>query len=193
MKFIGIAGKKGSGKTTLADRLVAPQFHYRFSFADPIRDACSVLFDDLCINDLALDWMATDKKAIIPSLGKSRRHIEQTLGTEWGRQLIHPEIWVILMRARLLSFVKSYPMTKLIVIDDVRFEDEAAFIRSMGGTIIHLHRPSLQEVDPHASEAGIKFYECDEVLENVGDILTMHKLIEAIVHNAKSSNILSGA
>jgi len=47
------------------------------------------------------------------------------------------------------------PGTK-IVIDDVRFDNEAEFIRDMGGTILEVKRTKLDENnDTHISEAGL--------------------------------------
>jgi len=45
-----------------------------------------------------------------------------------------------------------------IVFDDVRFDNEANFIRSHGGLIIHIDRQvSNMNLDPHISENGIIF------------------------------------
>jgi hypothetical protein len=41
------------------------------------------------------------------------------------------------------------------VVSDLRFENEAAFIRQRGGVVIHISRESATEVNPHVSEAGI--------------------------------------
>jgi hypothetical protein len=36
------------------------------------------------------------KETPLPVIGKSPREIMQTLGTEWGRRLVNPDLWVCL-------------------------------------------------------------------------------------------------
>jgi hypothetical protein len=81
----------------------------------------------------------------------------QTLGTEWGRNTIHPDFWVIIAAQkieRLLGHSYRQGTIRLqAVIDDVRFGNEAEMIRAYGGTIVHIERPGLTAVEAHASEA----------------------------------------
>lgn len=42
-----------------------------------------------------------------------------------------------------------------VVIEDVRFENEAALIRELGGVVVHILRPGMAADDTHASEAGV--------------------------------------
>lgn len=88
----------------------------------------------------------------------------RTLGTEWGRECVSPTVWldVWLAKARRKSFV---------VVDDVRFENEAELIRLVGGQMWRITRPGVERSTEHASEGGLDSWSkftCDIV--NAGTI-----------------------
>jgi len=113
------------------------------------------------INEL----MNEDKEQSIPPFYKSCRQMMQLLGTEWGRDLIHPDLWVIAARAQIERFGDAD-----IVFDDVRFENEAAMIRELGGLIIHVDRLGADDTDRHRSEDGIHDHIADRFIDNDGDL-----------------------
>ena len=157
--LIGITGRARSGKDTVANFIVAAVGGYQYSFADPIRAMLAPLGVDM--SDPY--WQAR-KEEPIPALGVSPRRMMQTLGTEWGRQLINPDLWLIMAHQRLLQ---SGPG---MVISDVRFDNEAAWIRKHGGRIIHVVRPDTKAVEAHASEDGIEVQDTDARLFNSGTL-----------------------
>lgn len=156
--IIGLAGRKQSGKTTAAEYLVKCGF-VRQSFADPIKNMVSTLFKDLG-HEERLSFLLNDgKEFLLPDICKSPRWMMQTLGTEWGRNLIDPDLWVEAARKKVLSTRDS------VVFDDVRFENEATMIRNLGGLIIHIDRGDLV-TDSHASEQGIRDHADDAFIDN---------------------------
>ncbi len=104
------------------------------------------------------------KEDIIPALGVSPRHMMQTLGTEWGREMINPNIWVTMAHQRVLHSGAG------MVIPDVRFDSEAEWVRRAGGQIIHLRRSDAPKIKEHASEAGVTIHTEDLVLTNNGSL-----------------------
>lgn len=168
--LIGIAGRARSGKDTVANFIIAAIGGYRYSFADPIRAMLAPLGVDM--NDPY--WQAR-KEDVIPAIGVSPRRMMQTLGTEWGRNLINPDLWLVMAHQRLL---RNGPG---MVISDVRFENEAAWIRKHGGRIIHVIRPEAKAVEAHASEDGIEMLDTDAQLFNSGTLeelqLTVRELL----------------
>lgn len=157
--LIGIAGRARSGKDTVANFIIAAIGGYRYSFADPIR----AMLVPLGVDMSDPYWQAR-KEDVIPALGVSPRRMMQTLGTEWGRQLINPDLWIIMAHQRLLQNGPG------MVISDVRFENEAAWIRKHGGWIIHVIRPDAKAVEAHASEDGIEMQDTDARLFNNGTL-----------------------
>jgi hypothetical protein len=53
-----------------------------------------------------------------------------------------------------------------VVICDVRFENEATAIRTMGGLILHISRDQAEVVDEHVSEDGIRVHADDYYIPN---------------------------
>lgn len=158
--IIGISGKARSGKDTAAQFLIAHIGGYRYSFADPLR---RMLAAGLGI-DMGDPYWQANKEQDIPAIGRSPRYLMQTLGTEWGRDLVHPDLWVILAKQAL------HRLGPGMVIPDVRFTSEADWIRSIGGRIIHLHRPHGSEVREHQSELGIPMDGNDLLVQNSGSL-----------------------
>lgn len=162
IKLIGLSGKARCGKDTFAQAL-AGQFGYRqYSFAAPIYKMLNALPYLEHINSN----IATEEKEKEHSFyGKSPRRLLQTLGTEWGRSFVDPNIWVWIMED-LLN--KKYDITRhsSFVISDLRFENEAVWIRKMGGLVVRIHRGHEVGVAAHSSEEGFPLLENDVRISN---------------------------
>lgn len=149
IKLVGITGKAGSGKSSLAEELGAEGFR-RYSFASPLKN----MLAQLPYLEHIFSMAALEKELVIPLYGKSPRKMMQTLGTEWGRHLVHPDIWVLIMEALLQNKIDMQISSKF-AIDDLRYPNEAEWIRNNGGLIVHIQRSVDIEVAPHSSEAGL--------------------------------------
>jgi hypothetical protein len=155
--IIGIAGKKGSGKTTLAKIIKKNTSCVELSFADPIKDMLGFGLN------LSNDQLRGDQKEVVDDLyGVTPRHLMQTLGTDWGRS-IDPDLWVNIMREKVDPFGLIS-----VVIDDIRYENEADFIRE-AGVLIHIYRMG-GTVDDHSSESGINVKATDTIIYNNGSL-----------------------
>lgn len=169
--IIGLAGKKRCGKDTVARYLVNYKGFLQDSFAAPIRD----FVGRLC--GYTPDQLERLKEERHPMFGVSPREMMQTLGTEWGRDRISQTIWLDSLVYRVGASIHSR-----IVISDVRFENEAEAIRSMGGTIIHLGRNTTEVVDTHASEAGIYAREEDFYIPNNSSFQDLYNAVEEVLN-----------
>lgn len=172
---IGLSGRAGAGKDTIADMIqeLKPGTE-RLAFADPIR----TMVRSLGIDPIYLRH--PNKEIIVPGLGVSTRHLMCTLGLEWGRNLIDSELWVKLLSMRL-SRLKLVSGT-LCVITDVRFKDEADFVRRRGGKIVNIIRPSLNKSYNHPSEAGIILKSGDFKLVNGGSVGDLRESVKKLLH-----------
>ena len=151
--IIGIAGRARSGKSTAAELLLRLGVgRYLYSFADPIRAMLKAGF----AIDLDTAYWQMRKEDPLPEFGgKSPRELMQSLGTEWGRQMVDPNVWLTLASGALRRGGRG------MIIADVRFANEAAWVRGMGGVILHIERGNAPPVRPHASEAGVPQLEGD--------------------------------
>ncbi len=169
MILIGLTGRAQSGKDSVADYLEVQHGFIGMAFADPIKNAIDVMFGE-DVDD------GRDKEAPIRWIGKSPRELMQTLGTEWGRQMICEDIWVrCLGNAMSENLDTNDPHP--IVIADVRFENEARWIRNHGGKIWLIRRPDAAPVRPHSSEDGIPEELLNGIIDNDGTLAELHKKV----------------
>lgn len=176
--ILGFHGKAGCGKSTAAKYLSKYHGFHVLSFATPIKASLFIMFAPLGLTSEHL----TDpelKEKVIPALGKSPRQLMQLLGTEFGRDLVHPDIWVKIMQSRIDEAV-SKGHTK-IVIDDVRLPNEAAKLVRRIGTIVHLKRPDAKSVNAHSSEAGLEIQPEDSLIINDDELVELYRSLEALV------------
>lgn len=139
MRIIGIAGPAGSGKSTAARNLCAtdPTKFVQASFAYPIKLMMEAGLGVAMDADKTAEWAP----------GVTVRRMYQTLGTEWGRRLINPDVWI-------WDFVRRHGDEKrIIVVDDIRMDNEADLCRRHGA-IVHLMRGEWTR--SHSSENGIE-------------------------------------
>lgn len=182
--LIGLAGPARSGKSTAADHLVRNHLLEHYAFADPLRSGLMEIF-----NLDPDDFEGERKEQTLAWLGRSPRELMQSMGTEWARQMVHPDVWVKIAEQNLNYLQNSLSSVVGFVVSDVRFENEAEFIRQRGGTIIHIHRPDAQAVNPHASEAGILKQQDDLIARNTACLSALKVeidcCIEVIYHRAQ--------
>lgn len=170
--ILGIHGLIGSGKDTLADFITGWYKTYtKHSFADPIRKACMLLFGftEQQMHDRIL------KERDDAYWGFSPRQAMQRLGTDYGRDLMRKDIW-LLHAKRVIQ--QNYANGMKTILSDVRFENEAQLVRDHGGIIIHLRLPPPVPLDPervgiqwvqpkpHESEQGIEVRAGDLIILN---------------------------
>jgi len=167
--IIGFHGPARAGKDSAANFLLANAGGYLYSFADPIRDMLQAIGIDL-----RTPYWQDRKEQTIAALGVSPRRMMQTLGTEWGREKVNPNLWLLLAQQRFISDGPG------MIITDVRFENEAAWIRNVGGLVIHVHRSNAEKIEAHTSEAGIERDVRDVVLFNDGTLQDLQQVIKEL-------------
>lgn len=178
--LIGLTGKAGAGKDAAADRLCAEFGFVRAAFAAPIKAMGEALLEYAGL-DHAWMYERRLKERTIPELMASPRHMLQTLGTEWGRQCMGAGFWVRLLEQHLGLGVDLSPVHDRIVVTDVRFANEAAWVRAHGGTVVRIVRDQAAAVRAHASEAQMDSIEPDTTIFNGGAMLDgLHELVDGL-------------
>lgn len=143
---IGLTGPARSGKSTAAERMVQEWGAHRLPFAAPLKRMLRKFLEDQGIG-LAMAHLMTDgdlKEEPSDLLGGATpRRAMQTLGTEWGRGLSE-SLWIDAWRRAVEDRAWKESVdgeTVLIVADDVRFPNEVAAIRALGGIVVAVGRP----------------------------------------------------
>lgn len=170
--LVGITGLAQSGKDTAKDYLRIRHALGEYSFAAPLKAAAAIL--------LGLPFEVVNngpRNEVIPGLGLTIREFLQKLGTEAIRNTIHQDFWLLRAEAAMKSMkAKGY---RGMVISDVRFNNEAAWIAKNGGKIIRINRDGLQQMD-HASEKGIDSVLVDFEVPNNGTVADLHERLRIL-------------
>lgn len=161
--ILGFAGRKRSGKDTAAAVMEGVGYQ-KLSYAMPIKLMLMTLLSYRGVSDEELErYTDGDLKEEPTALlqGRTPRHAMQTLGTEWGRELIGEDLW----SDTLLDHASDLDA---VVVSDVRFPNEVAGIQRKGGEVIRITRPDLPplEADAHPSEAKIGELEVNHDVTN---------------------------
>lgn len=184
--IIGLTGLARSGKDTVGDHLVDEFGFTRVALADAIKNAA-----------LALDPLVPDMDPADPTEGdfptghirlseyvaafgweeaKTNPEVRRTLqrlGSEAGWMTHGEDLW-LRKAERTMSEVPGP-----VVITDIRMPHEAAWVRSLGGKLWRVQRPSTgldAAQGTHISEAG--GFEVDRVVTNDGTLEQLYADME---------------
>ena len=184
MKFIiGLAGKKGSGKTYIANIISKYYGAKVINFADAIKQSLK------CIFDFTEEELNGNNKEIKNKYWNiTPREILQFYGTDLMRNEFskhYPEIGENLWIKVVENKIKKYKFNNFFVIADVRFKNECEFIKKNNGIIINVVREDLNDkvFNEHRSENELNNYSFDYVFENNKGFKTeieVKKLIDKI-------------
>lgn len=151
--ILGISGKKQHGKDLTAEIICELLPYHNFKvrkFAEPIKKIVSIL-TGYTVTEL--------ENEVVKSVdlgehwgGKTVRSLLQIIGTEAGRELIHPDVWIN-------SLFRNYQDSENWIVSDVRFPNEVNRILELGGKVIRVERPSIKTISDHESETSLDNYE----------------------------------
>lgn len=142
-KALGLCGTARSGKDSFYKFSKAPLKQHglntrRFAFADQLKGEC----DELLWSNLRISAFTSDEE--------EKRLIRPLLVT-WGtniRRRLDENCWIKKIEPEVLACMKREEK-ELPIITDVRYPNEADWIHSLGGAIIHISRngadPANQE------------------------------------------------
>lgn len=169
--IIGLAGYAGAGKDTAGDILIQKHDYMRVAFADKIR---AFIYDiNPQVGSLTLrEIVAKDGWDVAKQIPEVRRLLQDT-GIA-GRNLLGEDIWiweslgtVVYSEANLdASGGTTGAISQKVVVTDVRFENEARFIRDFGGQVWQVVREGVKPINDHISETDLIGYDFDRTLTN---------------------------
>ncbi len=151
MYLIGLHSRAHGGKDTVAAHLVEKHGFVQVAFADAVYRGLCAIFG---VHDEQILRSHTYKESSMQWFGgRSPRYLLQTLGTEWGRDMVAKDLWIRIAERE----IDRHRATNCrgVVVSDVRFDNEADFIRDAGGRIWLIVRPTKDRVREHVSESGI--------------------------------------
>lgn len=167
---------QGSGKSTIAQILKNKHGYECVSFAGPLKQMCLAFFEGMGYSKEQACHLIYNKDYVLPGLNITVRKIMQTIGTDWGREIIDNDVWVKIWQMRISQFA-------LVSVDDVRFENEARAVKDMGGQLWKVIRPGVQNTDTHKSEGRLdQWDEFDRIVVNDGSMEQLEEQVLGIVN-----------
>jgi hypothetical protein len=174
--IIGLAGKKQSGKDTVADYLVEQYGYIKLGFADAVKHMALVIdpvlpvahakFGGYIYLTMLVTELGWEEAKKIPAV----RKFLQTLGTEAGRNILGEDVWV----NALLKYVEEYDLRD-VVIKDVRYSNEARVCNFT----VHIVRDGTDDGDTHSSE--IIDFESNAVINNNSTLADLYKEVDRLM------------
>jgi hypothetical protein len=139
MKIIALCGPVGSGKDSCCENISA---EFKLAFAKPLKDSIKILFDfshDQLYDPISKEtvderFMVTPRE-VMQKVGDSLRSIDKNF---------------FINRLSIEIEKMSLKKSPYVIITDVRYPNEAEFIKSIGGSIVRIKRP-------HSSVKRTKF------------------------------------
>lgn len=178
--LIGLTGPAGCGKDTVRILLELHHGYHGLALADPIRSMIIALLRTAGA-DPKYALLRELKESIIPGLGVSYRHLAQTLGTEWGRDILGLDFWTQIAAARTLDLCGDTFGAINFVVSDIRRDSEAEWLMARGGVIWEIMRPGLAGVRPHVSEEGIAHAHISQVVCNDGTHEDLRQFVQSVL------------
>lgn len=178
--IIALSGRAGCGKSTAATYLAERHGFARVRFAGQLKAMLRGYFDAIGLEPKAIEALIEGKRKEKPSAalaGRSSRYAMQKLGTEFGREMMGEHFWTWAWEEATVRAIERGALG--VVAEDCRFENEAATVRSLGGSVLRIERPGLTALaGGHASEAGIA--QVHPIL-NDGDTDTLFARLDFVV------------
>lgn len=183
---VALMGKAGAGKDFTARLLQRGWGHRRVALADPVRDAALALNPVvgtapggrlLRLADVLQRYGWDVAKYRYPEI----RRLLQRLGTEVGRDIVGPDIW-LRIAARRVEALRPAP----VVITDVRFPNEVAWCAERGFRLVWVERPEhlracIGANATHATETSVGPADAEYTIINDADAAHIIRCLEKII------------
>lgn len=183
-RIIALAGKKGTGKDTLAEKVydLLPTCKAWMRFSDPMNIELSRKFriqekhlttsgthKDITLSpilwqDIPKDLAETFKDNGYHDIYLTIREAQQIYGNNYYKSLFGDDVWLKQTR-KVVSDIKFLNPDANIIFSDLRFDYEYNYIKYIGGTIIKLESKK-EHYDTHSSENSLTKW--DHVVKTVG-------------------------
>jgi len=163
-----------SGKSTVA-KFLAQSYGYEIvPFASTLKGMTRVFLQSFYGDVATPAWMDANKDLVVfEKAGHdiTVRYLMQTLGTEWGRELLGRDVWVDLWR-------HSVSDKLLVIADDMRFPNEFEAVHALGGETWCVMRSGAERKTAHTSEGALDHRVFSRYIFNDGPVEQLHAYLQ---------------
>lgn len=176
-QIIGITGRKYHGKDSVARELVAQGFLI-VRFAGPLKAMLRAFYAEHGVDPRTIERKIEGdlKEHPCPLLrGKTPRYAMQTLGDEWGRQLISDDLWTE-------SLVYRVEGKDKVAVPDVRYPNEGDTLARMDAELWRVDasdRVHNNDSSNHASETSVDTLAVHKEISNNGTLFELSAAVRA--------------
>ena len=175
--IIGLGYKARVGKDTVGDYLNQEMGFGKASFAFAIKEAVKIIYgwnDRHVYGDL--------KEIVDPFWGESPRRVMQIFGTEACRNHLDDDIWIKSVLRKIQNVNENW------VVTDVRYPNEVAAIKNLGGVLVRIDRRFPDETSSganrHISETALDgFTGWDYSLQNNDSFTSLYRKVDELLSN----------
>lgn len=194
MRIIGLTGRAGAGKDTVADIIQSVAIGQRFAFADLLRfeaaEAWGIdprLFQRRDLRETPLEQLAlrrcTDPAFVhfaweLSTFGPLK---PRTVMQRWGDfRRAADEHYFLSSAVSMLGLAHERGADALLA-TDVRYPNEARWITLRGGVLWRVHRPGLAPIGSHSSEVALADITPDATIVNDGALDELRRRVVDLV------------
>lgn len=172
MIIIGLTGLKQSGKSTAAKYLESKYGFKRHNFKDALIKELKKNFPDL-LGEMVSVHNAESVDKLFEIKPPLIRKLLQNYGTEVRRRE-DSEYWI-------RDWINNRPLANMVV-DDVRFLNEAEAVRLYGGRIVQIIKQGQESNDQHQSETEMaQIIPDSKIMANEGKPEDIEKAIDLLM------------
>ena len=205
LTLIALTGNINSGKTTVSEYLQNTWGFTEYTFSKPIKEMALIFgFEHHQVYGTQVQ-----KLEINADWSISAREFLQKFGTDICRESLAKTIpdmnfgeskspWIRLFEIYIKKYIEQYP-NGCIVVSDIRFLDEAAVIKKLGGCIVRIDRVAgiqrtnehnIVSHNKHSSETEMLNITADFTIFNTGTKDALYNQITEIVDNVIHTTLI---
>ena len=162
--IIAFTAPKQTGKTTACRAIEAQHAANTHSFADPLKEFGKLIFPAAFMNE--------GKEQVFAPVGFSYRDFAVHTGDTWRK--LNQDVFINILKHRV-----ELSNSNVILIDDLRYENEAKAIREMGGLIVRLSREGIEYTGEHATEQALD----NSLIDDSVDVNNVVEIVSLLIDN----------
>lgn len=175
--IIGLGHQARVGKDAVAEILVEEHGFKRIGFADALKQMALKI--NPIVNEYGVEYreeLGSYGSETAKDTNPNIRIFLQRLGNE-ARHTFGEGCWVDVVRDRMHRGNAFTQIEDDWVISDMRYENEAEYVKGNGGWTVNVRRPGIGAANGHISEHALDDLVYDFILDNDGRLEDLHSKV----------------